>query len=397
MRVLIVHEAAAGGGGVESYLATLMPALAARGHHVAFLHLNPGSEPGPTRLLDPRFPSASIADDGVEGALKKVRAWHPDLCFSHNMRALDVDEQLAAEWPVVKMLHGYFGTCISGQKAHAFPALVSCSREFGPRCLALYFPRRCGQLRPLGFVGQYTWASRQRALFDTYSQIVVASGHMCAEYRRHGVPPERLTVAPLFSTGDDAIHMRPLPEAPSILFMGRMTTIKGGAVLARAVAEAIRLSGIPLRVVFAGEGPERPRLETLARELRLDASFPGWITGHARAAAFRAATVVAVPSLWPEPFGLVGLEGAAHGVPSVAFDVGGIREWLRDHESGRLVRDRDAAALGRALGDLCSRPDEIMRLGSGALSVARTMSLDAHLGILEPVFARAANARAAIA
>ncbi len=397
MRVLIVHEAAAGGGGVESYLAAVMPALAERGHHVAFLHLNSRLEPGPTRLLDPRFPSASVADDGVEGALKRVREWHPDLCFSHNMRALEVDEQLAAEWPVVKMLHGYFGTCISGQKAHTFPTLVSCSREFGRPCLALYFPRRCGQLRPLGIFAQYAWASRQRALFDAYSAVVVASAHMGAEYRRHGVPPDRLTVAPLFPTSGDAIQMRPLPEVPSVLFMGRMTRIKGGAVLARAVAEAIRLSGIPLPVVFAGEGPERLRLEELARELRLDASFPGWITGRARAAAFRAATVVAVPSLWPEPFGLVGLEAAAHGVPSVAFDVGGIQEWLRDNESGRLVRDHDAVALGRAIGDLCSRPDEIMRLGGGALRVARTMSLDAHLRLLEHVFARASTARAAIA
>ena len=255
MRVLIVHEAAAGAGGVESYLGALMPALAARGHQLAFLHFNSRSEPGPTRLLDPRFPSASIADDGVEGALKQVREWHPDLCFSHNMRALEVDEQLAAEWPVVKMLHGYFGTCISGQKAHAFPALVSCSREFGPPCLALYFPRHCGQLRPIGVFSHYAWASRQRALFDAYSEVVVASAHMGAEYRRHGVPVDRLTVAPLFPTGGDTIQMRPLPEAPSVLFMGRMTTIKGGAVLARAVAEAIRLSGIPLRVVFAGEGP----------------------------------------------------------------------------------------------------------------------------------------------
>jgi glycosyltransferase involved in cell wall biosynthesis len=397
MRILIAHEAAAGAGGVESYLAALMPALAARGHQLAFLHHNPRAERGPTCLLDTRMPSASVVDDGLGTAIQKVRAWQPDVCFSHNMRALEVDERLAAEWPVVKMLHGYFGTCVSGQKAHGFPRETPCSREFGLPCLALYLPRRCGQLRPLGMFEQYAWASRQRALFGAYSHIVVASAHMAAEYGRHGIEADRLSAAPLFPTAGAVSAMRPLPDAPSVLFMGRMTAIKGAALLARALAEARRLCALPIRAVFAGDGPERPRLEHLAGELGIEASFPGWLTGAARTAAFRGTTIVAVPSLWPEPFGLVGLEAAAHGVPAVAFDVGGIREWLRDNESGRLIADRDARALGRAIAELCAAPGELARLGEGAQRVARALSSDAHIAILERVFTRAAAARAAIA
>jgi glycosyltransferase involved in cell wall biosynthesis len=398
MRILIVHEAPAGAGGVESYLASLMPALAGRGHEVAFLCYNARSEEGPTRLLDSRFLSASAADEGLDGAVAKMRDWGPDVCFSHNMRPLDVDERLARQWPVVKMLHGYFGTCVSGQKAHAFPGIVPCGREFGPPCLALYLPRRCGQLRPVRMFAQYAWASRQRTLFDAYSHVVVASGHMATEYRRHGIGTDRVTVAPLFPTaGDGAKPMRPLPESPTVLFMARMTAIKGGALLVHAIAEAIRISGIPIRLVLAGQGPEQARLQNLSDALRIDASFPGWLTGEARVDALRAATLVAIPSLWPEPFGLVGLEAAAHGVPAVALDVGGIREWLRDGESGRLIGKRDARSLGRAIADLCASPGEVARLGDGAQRVARTFSIDAHIAILERDFARAAGARTAIA
>jgi glycosyltransferase involved in cell wall biosynthesis len=313
------------------------------------------------------------------------------------MRALEIDERLAAEWPVVKMMHGYFGTCVSGQKAHAFPAAAPCCRELGPSCLALYLPRRCGQLRPLVMFRQYTWAVRQRALFERYSHVVVASSHMAAEYQRHGIARDRLSAAPLFPTAGPAAITRPLPSTPSVLFMGRMTAIKGGATLARAVAEAQHTHGMALRATFAGDGPERRPLEHLARELAIDASFPGWLTGAARSAAFRAASIVVVPSLWPEPFGLVGLEAAAHGVPAVAFDVGGVREWLRDNESGRLVARRDPQALGREIADLCAAPRELVRLGEGAQRVARALSCDAHIAILERVFTRVAAARAAIA
>src|SRR5262249_42717567 len=159
MRILIVHEAAAGGGGVESYLASLMPGLEARGHELAFLHYNPAAETGPTRIGRPGIPATSVADRGLEESLAWVAAWRPDVCFSHNMRHLDVDERLAARWPVLKMLHGYFGTCVSGQKAHAFPDVQPCAREFGPPCLALYVPRRCGRLRPADMFGGYDWAS----------------------------------------------------------------------------------------------------------------------------------------------------------------------------------------------------------------------------------------------
>lgn len=397
MRILIAHEAAAGAGGVESYLAAVMPALLARGHQLAFLHQNPRAEQGPTRLLDARVPSASVADEGLAAAIRSMRAWQPDVCFSHNMRALEIDERLVTEWPVVKMMHGYFGTCVSGQKAHSLPSVAPCCRELGAACLALYLPRRCGQLRPLRLISQYAWAVRQRALHQRYAHVVVASGHMADEYQRHGIDRSRLSTAPLFPTVDAVTAMRPLPPVPSVLFMGRMTAIKGGATLARALGEAQRIHGSSIRVTFAGDGPERRPLEHLARDLGLDASFPGWLTGTERSAAFRAASIVAVPSLWPEPFGLVGLEAAAHGVPAVAFDSGGIGEWLRDNENGRLVAERDPRELGRAIADLCAKPAELTRLGEGAQRVACALSCDAHVAILERIFGGVATAHVAIA
>ena len=85
-------------------------------------------------------------------------------------------------------MHGYFGTCIGGQKRFGFPVAQPCDRRFGVACLALYAPRHCGELAPGAFISHYGWARDQHALLPRYRRIVVASEHMKREFVRNGVP-----------------------------------------------------------------------------------------------------------------------------------------------------------------------------------------------------------------
>jgi glycosyltransferase involved in cell wall biosynthesis len=115
----------------------------------------------------------------------------------------------------------------------------------------------------------------------------------------------------------------------------------------------------------------------------------GWVSGERRWELLKEASLLAVPSTWPEPFGLVGLEAAALGVPAVAFDVGGIREWLRPGVNGYLAPGDPptSSGLAAALVEAFSAPDELRLRGCRALGVAREMSLGRHLDRLESVFA----------
>jgi glycosyltransferase involved in cell wall biosynthesis len=170
-----------------------------------------------------------------------------------------------------------------------------------------------------------------------------------------------------------------------------MTAIKGGDILIRAAADAARLLAKPVRLAFAGNGPAEESWRTLARDQNVDAVFHGWVAGDARTALLRSASLIAVPSLWPEPFGLVGLEAAVHGVPAVGFDVGGIGEWLRDDVNGRLVPEvGSSSALGSAIGRMLTSTSELVRLGDGAVRVASELTLDAHLATVEGALTRAA-------
>jgi glycosyltransferase involved in cell wall biosynthesis len=167
-----------------------------------------------------------------------------------------------------------------------------------------------------------------------------------------------------------------------------MTVLKGGDMLIRAAARAAAALGRAITLIMVGDGPQRAAWERLAAELRVPATFTGWVHGDERWEWMRAARVLALPSTWPEPFGLVGLEAAALGVPAVAFDVGGVREWLRPGENGHLARadpptaERFADALIAAF----SRPDELAAMRQRAVAIAREMSLGRHLDRLEEIF-----------
>jgi glycosyltransferase involved in cell wall biosynthesis len=394
MRILVAHEAADSSGGAEAYLAAVIPELQRRGHSVAAVHHRRRSRRAPVAWCDAAEWTAGIAEEGLAEGVRRAAAWNPDACFSNNMGPLAFEAELLHRWPVVKMMHGYFGTCVSGLKTQHYPTPHACARSFGPACLALYGPRRCGRLALTDLVRGYTWAERQRSLFSKYAAVGVPSGHMRSEYERNGVPIDHLEVLPLFST--IAPSDRAATSAPdgSVVFIGRMTTLKGGDVLVRAVAQTAQSTARRVRLVMMGDGPQRLEWMELASSLGVDATFPGWLAPGDRDAVLSTAALLVVPSVWPEPFGLVGLEAASFGVAAVAFDSGGIRDWLRHGESGLLVDPAEgprglALAIERMLGDGHLR----RRMGERAIAVAREMSVAAHVDRLEVVLARAAGSR----
>jgi glycosyltransferase involved in cell wall biosynthesis len=390
MKIAVIQDSIDTPGGVESYLSAVIPALRARGHSIALVYLE--RRGGPALIDGIDGPAIEAARDAGT-AIASLRAWGVDLCFSNNMREVDLEARLIAEWPVVKFMHGYFGTCVSALKMHAFPSRVACERRLGAACLALYGPRRCGPLRPAAFLRGYRFAHGMHRLLGQYARVVVGSRHMAREFERNGVVSARLALVPQFAPPVWPTTER---ERTDVLFLGRMTHLKGGDLLVRAAAAASATVGRPLPLVMAGDGPQRDSWMQLAHTLGVGAAFPGWLSAAERDAALARAAVLVVPSLWPEPFGLVGLEAAAAGVPAVAFDTGGIRQWLHHDRNGVLVQPTGSAdALAAALHQLLTDDVRRSRLGAEALRVAREMSLDAHVDGLQRVFEEACIGAAA--
>ena len=85
-----------------------------------------------------------------------------------------------------------------------------------------------------------------------------------------------------------------------------MTVLKGGDLLVDAIAQASKRLGRTIRLLLIGDGPQRAAWEQRASERGVPVSAVGWLNGDERWAALRQATLLALPSSWPEPFGLVG-------------------------------------------------------------------------------------------
>jgi len=154
------------------------------------------------------------------------------------------------------------------------------------------------------------------------------------------------------------------PDDVAVLTVARLAPEKGIDVLLQAVAQA------GLAALVVGEGPERSRLEQLARELEVKATFTArpW---EQVVEAYVAGDVFALLSAH-EPWGVVVNEAAACGLPLVLSDrVGAARDLLGDGENGVLVPAGDVTAAAAALRRLAVAPELRRRMGSRSRELAR--------------------------
>jgi len=399
MRVAIVTQTRARVGGVETYLESVIPGLAGR-HTVAFWSASPEAGDRGVIELPPAITTfAPHASDA--GAVASLTAFGPDVVFANGLDDPSLEAQLLSVAPAVAVQHNYNGACISGSKTMAWPVVRACNRPLGPACLALYFPRRCGGLNPLTMSRMYNAQMARLATLARCAAVVTLSEHMRDEMLRQGLSRSRLHVIPPFVAVPDAQPTIPTSAGPTtrLLFLGRLEPLKGVARLLDALPLVAAAIARPVSLTIAGEGGDRALLENRARRIetaepRVSVRFAGWQQAEGRGRLLAETDAIVVPSLWPEPFGLVGLEAGAAGVPAVAFAAGGIVDWLKDDATGTLAAADGARpqALAEAIVRCVGNPDVRARLGRAARAFAAAWTIDRHLGALDAVLSQAAGA-----
>lgn len=143
-----------------------------------------------------------------------------------------------------------------------------------------------------------------------------------------------------------------------LLYVGRLEKQKGIWILLDALRILLKKdTGVHLFVI--GQGREAARIRRFVARKHLDpyVTLVGEKPRHEILHYFHCSTLLVMPSLKDEMFGLVGLEAQASGLPVLASDLAGIREWCRHAESGWMVRPGKAAILADDIEYLLEHPD----------------------------------------
>jgi len=395
MRIAFVSHSRRKIGGAEVYLDSVIPALARAGHEVACLYETDPLSDRAAIACPEDAPSWCASNLGVTPSLEKLKSWGADVIYTHGLFDPAIESAVIGVAPAVLYVHSYYGTCISGNKLHNTSTPRVCERRFGPACLLHYFPDHCGGSNPLTMLSRYRLQSRRLELMRRYRALIANSQHMVRELAHHDLQSE--CVYP-FAVSTDVVRVAAQPSFEDdplrLIFAGRMSSLKGGVYLLSAIPDIQRALGRKLHITFAGDGPDREewqRLAALQQNESTTFDFPGWLAATDLQSAISRSHLLIFPSIWPEPFGLSGPEAGLLGVPSVAFAVGGVPEWLGDGVTGHLASvPPTSAALAQAILKALSSAEHYSELRAGAYRQAHRYQLADHLAQLTRIFEKVA-------
>lgn len=389
-------------GGQERVVEDLSAELIVRGHQVAVVALQqdglpPVGEVDGVRVYriasaaarffrgysDPERPHAPPAvDPKATAELRRViELWQPDIVHGHDWLIHSYLPLKRRRGPgLVVTLHDHSLICankrlIRGSEACSGPGPAKCLR-----CSASYYGLAKG---PAIAVGNWVMSAAERRLVDLFLPV----SHVVADAAGLEDRPDHVRVIANFLGETAAViegehTLSGLPER-FILFAGDVSRDKGVGVLLQAYgqledAPPLVLMGriVDPELLSSAVGAERAsRPELLAApvgNVRAVGAQPHEVVLD----AFQRCTVAVVPSLMHEAFGLVALEAMQAGRPVIASDIGGLRDIIRDGESGILIAPGDAEALHAALARVLTDSGFRTKLGGAAKSRAADFAAD---------------------
>lgn len=394
MKILYVHERFGALAGAEANAHITATELGLRGHEMGILHGPPTgkNEAAWEKTFTQRFPLGEAASG--EAASAAVRAFSPDAIYVHKMADLAVIEALIASGrPLIRMVHDHDIYCMRSYKYNYFTREI-CTRPATPYCI---FPCLASVVRnpaggfPLKWVS-YSEKKREIALNQRFDRMVVVTTYMRDELLKNGFDPARIEIhAPVPRHGDPNLRST-FSNRNLIIYAGQIIRGKGVDVL----LEALALVKSKFECIILGDGNHKAECEELSRKLGLAdrVHFRGFVPQEELKDFYRECSVVALSSVWPEPIATIGLEVMRYALPVVAFDAGGIKDWLIDGENGCLVPWMDRVAYAARIDELLADKAKARRYGEAGLKlVSERYDFPSYIVDLETMFARVAKER----
>jgi len=358
MKILHIVNVYAPAGGIETYVIDLMSHLEAEGHKNVLIYRreHPRTLPANGKPVY-HVPVTNEGEQDRKGIIDIVR-----------------DEN-----PTVIYVHIFYPVCPGLGKLYRRTDQV-CTRPYGLGCIPMIYLQRCASARhPVSVYNIMRGTKRYLEAYRSLPYVIVASEYMKDLMVQNGIEAERVKILPYFIPIPPQSEVSPPDDTcQDIMFAGRLDYEKGVPYL----LEALRLIPPPHQLLIAGDGSLNQEYRQLADSMGVAdrVQFLGWLSNDELKTAYQRCAVTVMPTIMPEPFGKVGVEAMANGRPVVAFDVGGIPDWLKDGYNGFLVPSRDVEQLADRLNQLLTDVDLAAKLGgNGRRYVEQNYSTKQHL------------------
>jgi glycosyltransferase involved in cell wall biosynthesis len=308
----------------------------------------------------------------------------PDLVLIHQVLNPYLVDLLTRMRPSIRFVHGFKLICPDGRKMLKAKGII-CPFQLSYHCQWRAYAYRCMPRNLFIGLTRIHQSRKMAYLHKSRSRMIVASHFMKSILLYNGFEEKRVEYIPLFTYLPKHELSGPSRDEPIVLGVGRTVAEKGMDYLVRSFAKIAHRA----KLIIVGDGPALENLKYLAQKLEVSDRifFPGWLPHDELASFYSQCAVVVVPSVAPESFGMVGIEAMSYGKPVVAFDVGGVSEWLRHGQTGFLVSSKDTAQLAEKIRWLLENRGTASSMGEKAREIVKEQfSPEVHVRRLIEVF-----------
>lgn len=410
MRILYCNKYNFPFSGTEVYLFDLMQMMREHGHEVALFSMK-DPKGAPTEFDDYFLPYMDFKEKNC-GWLRQIRlAVHSVYSRTARRRLGEMIADFRPDVAHIRNIYHHLSPSIFWElKRHRVPVVYhlndfkllcptynltsrgsACNRCHGGAFWKV-IPEGCyhgGRVRSAVLAAEayvHRWLRTYEKCVD---QFLAPSHFVRDKLIEAGWNPERIDVLPHFQRVTEGPPSPPPSHAP-ILYFGRLSAEKGVQDLLRAMS-ALR----DVRLIVAGDGPERTALEGCARRLALDnVRFVGHLCGEALQQQIVDSRFTVLPSHAYETLGKTILESYALGRTVIASDLGSRREFVRHGHTGLLHTVGDVKQLAEALQFLCDQPERARVMGLAGLAFVRERHAPAaHYESMTALYKRLNNTR----
>lgn len=288
--------------------------------------------------------------DSIEYILSFYKEKKIDIIHIHSISNPYLISKLLEIGPVVRTMHEPRMFC-PGQGKFWKKSESICNVKFGLKCFIYAYSKKCCNRNPRRLIKAYKNTQFEINVNDRYKFVHVGSDYMKNEAVKAGFSNNNIKILPFFTKKINEKNIRDASNDKiiSLLFIGRLSITKGVHYAINSVVDIIK-KGYKVRFDIIGSGHDENYFKSkVPSKYKSNIIFHGWKNKNYINKLLSNSYLLLFPSIYPEAFGISGIEAMMHGKPVVGFNVGGVSSWLFHDRTGFLVKPKDTEGLTKSI------------------------------------------------